>query len=782
MKNQKKKTVESKNNKSMKAIKILWFVGLFPIFAVLVVFLVASLNLPDSKTLQNPPDIQASIIFADNGEEMGRYWKENRVSLNFNEISPYMFSVLIATEDARFYEHSGIDGRALGRAVVFGIMGRNAGGASTISQQLSKLLFSTRSKSKMQRYWQKIKENILATKLERSHTKEEIMTMYLNRMDFLYNAVGIGTAAKVYFDKTASELNMQEAAMLVGMLKNPSLYNPRKYPERAMNRRNTVLEQWVKFSDAKGVSTPLTQQMCDSLKNTPIELDYQVADHKIGVAPYFREVLRKDLNSILKEKDEKGNLKYAKEDGTAYDVYEDGLRVYTTINPEMQKAAEIAVEKHLKEQLQPAFNQNNKSTTNFPFANTIKKDQVDLLMLSARKRSDRYRIGKAQGLTEEEIMKQFDEPMPMNVFSWSGDIDTVMTPNDSIRYYKSFLRAGLVSIEPQTGFVKAWVGGINFEHFAYDQVKQGKRQVGSTIKPFIYSAAIRFGVTTPCSTYPVIRYCIRIPSGNGFRNWCPRGGTGGSLSVKDALAKSSNPITVLMMSKMGATQGPKAVAQLMRDLGIELRQEDINPTMCLGSMDLSLLEMVGAQTAFVNKGLFTKPIYILRIEDRFGKVIYEPEPETKEAMSEDLAYTTITMMKGAVQKGTATSLRGGAKWGGITYPTGGKTGTTQNNSDGWFMALTPDLVTGVWVGAEDRAVRFRSMAWGQGAKMALPIYGYYMQQIYKSPNIKISKGDFEGPEGYDECKYNVFCKNSEYNDTGDIKRELEDDFDNPIPF
>lgn len=782
MSTRKKNKADSTNNKSKRAIKILWYIGLLPIAVVLVVFIIASLSLPDSKTLENPPDTQASIIFADNGEEMGRYWKENRVSLNFNEVSPYMFSALIATEDARFYEHSGIDGRALGRAVVFGLMGKNAGGASTISQQLSKLLFSVRAKSKMQRYWQKIKENILATKLERSHTKEEIMTMYLNRMDFLYNAVGIGTAAKVYFNKPASELNMQESAMLVGMLKNPSLYNPRKYPERAMNRRNTVLEQWVKYSDAKGVNNPLTKEMCDSLKKTPIEIDYQVADHKMGIAPYFREVLRKDLNAILKEKDDKGRLKYAKEDGSAYDVYEDGLRVYTTINPEMQKAAEVAVEKHLKEQLQPAFNQNNKTTTNFPFANSINKDQVDMLMQSARKRSDRYRIGKSQGLSEEEIMKQFDVAVPMNIFSWSGDIDTVLTPNDSIRYYKSFLRAGLVSIEPQTGFVKAWVGGINFEHFAYDQVKQGKRQVGSTIKPFIYSAAIRFGVTTPCSVYPVIRYCIRIPSGNGFRNWCPRGGTGGSLSVKDALAKSSNPITVLLMSKMGATQGPEAVAQLMRDLGIELRQEDITPSLCLGSCDLSLLEMVGAQTAFVNKGLFTKPIYILRIEDRFGKVIYEQEPNTKEAMSEELAFTTVTMMKGAIQKGTATSLRGSAKWGGITYPTGGKTGTTQNNSDGWFMALTPDLVTGVWVGAEDRAVRFRSMAWGQGAKMALPIYGYYMQQVYKNPNIKISKGDFEEPEGYDECKYNVFCKNAEYNDTGDIRREQEDNSDPIIKF
>ncbi len=760
----KKKNTTSKRSRF--AIRLLWILGLSPFIVLTALIFIASMNLPDSKTLENPPDTQASIIFADNGDEMGRYWKINRVNLDYNEISQNVFSALIATEDARFYSHTGIDFKALARAVVGGVMGRDAGGGSTISQQLAKLLFTKRARTRMERYWQKVGENILAAKLERQHSKEEIMTMYLNRMDFLYNAVGIGTAAKVYFNKTADLLNMQEAAMLIGMLKNPDLYNPRKFPERALNRRNTVLEQWVKFSQSEGVTVQITQEMCDSLKLLPIELDYQVADHKRGVAPYFREVLRQDLNKILKEKDEKGNFKYAKEDGTAYNLYEDGLRIYTTINVEYQIAAEKSVEKHLKEQLQPEFDKNNRSTKNFPFANTIGQEQVDLLMNSARKRSSRYKNGKSLGLSDKEIMAQFDEPTKMSVFSWSGEIDTVMTPNDSIRYYKSFLRSGLISIEPQTGFVKAWVGGINFDHFAYDQVKQGKRQVGSTIKPFIYSAAIRFGVTTPCSTYPIIRYCIQIPHGNGYKSWCPRGTTGGSTSVKGALASSSNPITVLLMSKMGATQGPEAVAQLMRDLGIELRQEDITPSMCLGSMDLSLYELVGAQATFANKGLFIKPTVIMRIEDRYGKVIYEPEPETKEAMSEELAYTTVTMMKGAVTGGTASSLRSSRPWGGITHPTAGKTGTTQNNSDGWFIGITPDLVTGVWVGAEDRAVRFRSMLWGQGARMALPIYGYYMQQLYKNPNIKISKGDFEAPEGYASCKYNVFCLNPEYDDRG----------------
>jgi penicillin-binding protein 1A len=773
-----KKMSSGSNERTKKWIKTLWIIGLLPFLGLTVLLIIASFDLPDSKTLENPPDTQASIIYADNGVEMGRYWRVNRVSLDYNQISQNVFSALIATEDARFYKHNGIDFRALVRAIVGNALGKDAGGASTISQQLAKLLFTKRARTKMQRYWQKLGENILAAKLERKFSKEEIMTMYLNRMDFLFNAVGIGTAAKVYFNKSAADLNMQEAAMLIGMLKNPDYYNPKKFPDRALLRRNTVLEQWLKFSNAEGVTVKISRRECDSLKQLPIVLDYQVADHKRGIAPYFREVLRQDLTKILNEKNENGEFKYAKEDGQPYNLYEDGLRIYTTINIDYQLAAEKSVERHLKELLQPQFDKNNKSTINFPFSNSVSKEQVDMLMQSARKRSTRYKNGKSLGLSEDEIMKQFDVPTRMTVFSWSGEKDTVMTPNDSIRYYKSFLRAGLISIEPQTGFVKAWVGGINFDHFSYDQVKQGKRQVGSTIKPFIYSAAIRFGVTTPCSVYPVVRYCIQIPHGKGFKSWCPRGQTGGSLSVKAALASSSNPITVLLMSKMGATQGPAAVAQLMRDLGIELRDEDITPAMCLGSMDLSLYELVGAQAAFANKGLFIKPTVIMRIEDRFGKVIYEPEPEAKEAMSEELAYTTLVMMKGAIQGGTASSLRSNRPWGGITYPTAGKTGTTQNNSDGWFIGITPDLVTGVWVGAEDRAVRFRSMEWGQGARMALPIYGYYMQQLYANPKVKISKGDFEAPQDYENVKYNVFCVNPEYNDRGDIR----DSYSKPIDF
>jgi penicillin-binding protein 1A len=738
---------------------LVWLAVILPFLVIYFMLGQARPTLPTYETLENPPDMQASIVYSDEGEELGRYWKINRKNITYNAISQNVFSALIATEDERFYSHSGIDARAIGRALSGFAVGESKGGASTISQQLAKLLFTDPAKSKWQRLRQKFGENILATRLERSYVKEEIITMYLNRFDFLYNAVGIATAAHVYFNKTADQLSIQEAAMLIGMCKNPSYYNPRKNPNTALNRRNVVLHQWYKNSDNEGVTVKLTEQMYDSIKALPIELDYQGADHKRGPAPYFREILRRDVQSLLAEKNADGSLKYKKNDGTKYDIYEDGLRIYTTINIRMQQHAENAMEKHLKETLQPEFDKNNKRTKNFPFSNNLNENQVNALMNSAIKRSDRYRLAKQAGKSDAEIKKEFDTPVEMTVFSWNGDIDTTLSPRDSIRYYKNFLRAGLLSIEPQTGFVKAWVGGIDFDHFAYDQVKLGKRQVGSTIKPFVYSAAIRFGVTSPCTKYADISYCVDIPvTPTQTKSWCPDPGTkltGEMISVKRALANSLNNITVKLMAEMGATQGPQAVAQLMRDLGIEIRNEDIVPAMCLGIMDLSLFELVGAQAAIANKGIYNKPQVIMRIEDRNGKVIYEGIPESKESMNEHLAYTTITMMKGAIDGGTGGSLRAAWRpWGGLTTPIAGKTGTTQNNSDGWFMGLTPDLVTGVWVGAEDRAVHFRSMEWGQGARMALPIFGHYMKSIYNDSKIKISTGDFEAPENYDRSIFN----------------------------
>ena len=774
-------------------------------------------ELPSVAVLENPPELLASVIYADDGDtELGRYWTVNRTNVDYKDISPYVFDALISTEDERFLEHPGIDLKALGRAVVN--MGE-AGGGSTITQQLAKLLFTLQERERIaelkaqgkelppqssgaiKRLNEKIKEHIIAVRLERQYTKEEIITMYLNQFDFLYNAVGIENAAKVYFNKKPIDLTKSEAAMLVGMCKNPSLINPYTYQIRnyrakvasrnniptesvtndqiqelktkdsliAMNRRNQVLFQWKRNSDGgnEALVNQLTQAEYDSLITQSIEIDYQIVDHKVGDAPYFRESLRSELKSLFKEKKEDGSLKYAKEDGSSYNLYSDGLKIYTTIDIDLQRHAEYALKKHLKDDLQPQFTKNNKRVKRFPFANhhEITDARIERIMQRGRKQAERYHSLKRSGLSDTEIMKTFDVKTPMRIFSWDGEIDTVMTPNDSIRYYKNIMRAGMVSVEPATGFVKAWVGGADFHHFAFDAVAQGKRQVGSTIKPFVYATALAMGVVKPCLEFEEgTSYCVDVFGDNGKLNnrWCPKGDLPKNATVANGIALSNNPITVAVMSKMGGYAGPKTISKLLRDVDIILRPEDEVPSMCLGVMDLSLLQMVGAQSMFVNQGIYTRPTTILRIEDRNGNVIYSADPYTKEVMNSGVAFTTLTMMKGVVQFGTGASLRGTwRKWGGITAPMAGKTGTTQNNADGWFMGLTPELVTGIWVGAEDRDVRFRSMEWGQGARMALPIYGYYMQKVYKDKNIKISQDDFEEPIGYDPTLYEC-----EADDTG----------------
>lgn len=806
-------------------LALMWVFGLFPLFGILYLRYVVTDqdNLPSPALLESQEELLATTVYADDGiTELGKYWKVNRTSVGFEQISPNVVSALISTEDERFKEHTGIDPKALARALTS--MGE-AGGASTISQQLAKLIFTLKEREDKQnamlagedlteeektikkmsgierRVYEKIRENVIALRLEKRYTKDEIITMYLNQFDFLYNAVGIASAAKVYFNKKPSQLNPEEAAILVGMCKNPGLYNPfsfkiknyrqilaRKnnidaddvqWPDilelrthdslRAVNRRNTVLYKWMENSEKENpaLSAYISREEYDSLKQLPIVTNYQTVDHKEGIAPYFREAMRNELRNILKEKDNQGNFRYAKKDGSPYSIYEDGLRVYTTLNANLQKHAEFAVKNHLSKNIQEPFDKNNRRMRSFPFDSRIPDQTVENLMNSAIKRSDRYRNEIKSGASEAEALKSFQEPTEMKIFSWEGEIDTLMTPLDSIRYYKNIMRAGLVSVEPQTGFIKAWVGGPDIKHFGYDHVRQGKRQVGSTIKPFIYSAGMRFGVITPCMKVPNIEYCVDVQTGpnpTDMTSWCPKN-AGSKLdglpkSFMDGLVNSDNNMTVAVMSKMGGVAGPNAVAKLMRDLNIEIRHEDVVPAMCLGVMDLSLLELTAAQSAFVNKGIYNSPTAILRVEDRNGNVIYESIPNSKEAMSEDLAYATLDMMKQVVTRGTAASLRGTWRgdWGGITYPTAGKTGTTQNNSDGWFMALTPDLVTGVWVGAEDMAIRFRSMEWGQGARLALPIYGYMMQRAYKDPKIKISKEDFEVPYGYQNSIYN--CTNS----------------------
>ncbi len=798
-----------------------WVVGLTPFLFILYLRYIQtdSDSLPSVSMLENQEELLATTIFADDGmTELGKYWTINRTSVSYDEISPYVVSALISTEDERFENHSGIDAKAVGRALAN--MGE-AGGASTITQQLAKLIFTLKERDERRaaqqeglgkteeevriekmngierRLYEKVKENVIALRLEKRYTKKEIITMYLNQFDFLENAVGISSAARVYFNKEASDLSPDEAAILVGMCKNPGLYNPYGFTVkdysgrlsarhniskeevseqemkeereadslRAINRRNVVLYKWYENSkkDNPALTSKLTKEQYDSLKMLPIVTDYQTVDHKEGLAPYFRESLRAKITNILNEKLDNGELRYKKSNGAPYSIYDDGLKIYTTINADIQRHAENALVKHLKKNIQEPFTKNNQRTDKYPFAYDISEKTIESLMNSARKRSTRFRNLRKNDVSVEDAIASFDVKVPMKVFSWNGDIDTVLTPNDSIRYYKNIMRAGLVSIEPQTGFIKAWVGGPDINHFSYDHVAQGKRQVGSTIKPFIYSAGMQFGVITPCETTPNISYCVDVQTGSGpedMKQWCPKNaGTkmdGQPISFSKGLANSMNNITVAVMSKMGGVAGPNAVAKLMSNLNIEVRKEDIVPAMCLGVMDLSLLEMVGAQSAFVNGGIYTEPTSIIRIEDRHGNVIYEHQPVSREAMSAELAYATLSMMQSVITSGTGASLRGTWRgdWGGITQPTAGKTGTTQNNSDGWFMGLTPDLVTGVWVGAEDMAIRFRSMEWGQGARLALPIYGYMMQGVYKDPNIHISTKDFEVPYGYENSMYN----------------------------
>lgn len=797
----------------------LWLMALSPIFLVTYLFMSQpEEELPSLEFLENPPELQASIVYADDGKtELGRYWSVNRSSVAYKDISPFVIDALISTEDERFMEHAGIDFRAVMRAAFsFG----GAGGASTITQQLAKLIFTLQARerrddlraqgkveprgestkwSRIQgRIDEKVKENIIAVRLESRYTKEEIVTMYLNQFDFLYNAVGIKNASKVYFNKEPSKLTKSEAAMLVGMCKNPSMYNPYTYksrdyrsdiaakkdikPEnvkekeilelrtadslRAHERRNQVLFQWLKNSKSnnQALRTKITQAEYDKLIKEEIKTDYQLVDHKQGLAPYFRETLRRDLTKMFAMKKPDGSYVYHKKDGKPYNVYEDGLKIYTTINVELQEYAEAAVEEHLRRDLQPAFTKNNNRTKNFPFANRVSDDQIDLLMNSGRKQSERYRKMKEAGKGDQEILKSFSMKVPMTVFSWKGEFDTIMTPNDSIRYYKNLLRAGLISIEPSTGFVKAYVGGPNFKHFAYDMVQQGHRQVGSTIKPFVYATAILMDRVKPCTKFESgTSYCVDVYDEEGYMSeqWCPEGEiktqNGQSPTVAWGLKASSNPVTVAVMSRMGGYSGPKTISKLLSGMNINLRKEDEVPSMCLGIMDLSPFQMVGAQAMFVNQGMFVKPSYILRIEDRNGNIIFTNEPEMREVLPPYVAYTVLDMMKGVISGGTAARIRAtpGERypWTGLTMPFAGKTGTTQNNSDGWFCGLTPDLVTSIWVGAEDRAVRFRSMDWGQGARMALPIYGYYMKKAYASKKLKLSQEDFEIPVGYDPLMY-----------------------------
>lgn len=775
-----------------------WIIILLPLLFLYVLFLGAKHGtmsfdpLPDLTELENPTSNLASEIITADGKVIGKYFKENRTNVTYEELSPHIIDALIATEDERFHDHSGIDFKGLVRAVAK--LGQ-AGGASTITQQLAKMMFEHKADNIVERIKQKFQEQIIAVEIEKRYTKEEIIVMYLNKFDFIYNAVGIKSASNVYFNKEPFELKVEEAAMLVGMAKNPSLYNPKRFPNNAMKRREVVLSQ-MKKNDL------LTQETYDSLRILPIELDYKVVDHKEGIAPYFRETLRLELQEKLQEKDSEGNYIYTKKDGKPYNIYKDGLKIFTTIDSRIQTYAEYAVQEHIGNHLQAEFDKHLKKyrIAKYPYDNKISKSQYEQLLDNMKKGSPRYRIMTGQecancgrrgdfvkkigklfvcqaedcghetyATAKDSIDIIFAAPTKMTVFTHQGEKDTTMSPLDSLKYYKTFLHAGLMSMDPHTGYIKAWVGGVNYQNFAYDHVKTAKRQVGSTFKPIVYTLAIQNKIS-PCYEVPDVAYTFQKGEYGILQSWTPKNSdgynTGCKVSMKYALANSMNSITAYVMKQFG----PEAVVNQARAMGITSMLEPV-PSLCLGVADLTVYEMVGAMATFANKGVWIEPTMYTRVEDKFGNVIIDFQPKTNEAMSEEDAYVMLDLMKGVVDgeynkcigdyrkargkspmyhSGTGMRLRGSVSesrpYVGHRYPIAGKTGTTQNNSDGWFMGITPDLVTGVWVGAEERSIRFASTAMGQGANTALPIWGYYMQKVHGDPTIKISNGDFERPQ------------------------------------
>ena len=747
-------------NESFKKKFIIWFWSLFGAGAIAIVLLFWMITmgwlgyLPPLDELQNPKNKFATEVISADMQLLGRYYRnENRVSVDYTDISPNMINALIATEDVRYYDHTGVDVKSLMRAIMK--LGK-AGGGSTLTQQLAKQLWSPRANNIFERALQKPIEWVIATKLERLYSKEEILTMYLNQFDFLYNAVGIKSAAQVYFSTTPAQLKLEEAAMLVGMCKNPSLYNPRRRPENALNRRNTVLNQMCKYDY-------ITEQVCDSLKQLPIELKYQSVDHKQGLAPYFREYLRQVLTAkepqkshysewnmqqyeIDKRQWEENPLygfcnKNHKPDGTPYDLYHDGLRIYTTIDTRMQQYAEEAVNEHIQD-LQKSFFREKRRKSYAPFSKDLSPEEIDGIMNRSMRQTDRYRAFKKQGMSETEIKKVFNTPVDMHVFSYNGLIDTTMTPMDSIRWNKHFLRCGFMSMDVHSGAVKAYVGGPNFTHFQYDMVTTGRRQVGSTIKPYLFTLAMDEGMW-PCDS--TINDSVTLIDGNGVA-WTPRDehvkNQGEMVTLNWGLEKSSNWITAYLMSLFT----PEQLVRMMRSFGIE-GQLDPVVSLCLGPCEVSVKEMVDAYTTFPNKGIRVEPLYVTRIEDNNGNILATFTPKTHEIISETTSYKMIYMLRNVMDHGTGVRAR--FRYG-LKAPMGGKTGTSQNHSDGWFVGFTPALVSGVWVGGEDRSIHFDNMSAGQGANMALPIWSIYMQKVYADETLGYSAEEqFDVPEWFD---------------------------------
>lgn len=776
----KKKSKAKTSNNSKKIVKLLWTIFLGGLTLIIGVFTCISLGwigyMPPIEDLENPIDKYASQVYSSDNDLIGTYSlsKENRIQSTYDELSPYLVQALVATEDARYYSHSGIDVEALGRVAVKTVIlfQKNAGGGSTISQQLAKQLFSPRADSFMERILQKPIEWVIAVKLEKNYTKDEIVNLYLNQFDFLNNAVGIQSASKVYFNKLPKDLTIEEAATLIGMCKNPSIFNPRRFPERTQGRRDVVLEQMYK-------ANYLTKAEMDSLKQIPLKLDFRRVDHKDGLAPYFREYLRlimtakkpKESNYAAWQKQQyvqdsvswETNPLYGwcnknvRADGSHYNLYSDGLKIYATINAKMQEYAENAVAEHMSKSVQPAFDREKKGRATAPFSVSGLRDAkttADSLIYRAMKQTDRYRKAKQAGASDKEIYQEFKRPVEMKVFAWRGDIDTTMTPWDSIRYHKSFMRAGFMAMDPLNGQVKAYVGGIDFKFFQYDMVNAGRRQIGSTIKPYLYASAMIEGMT-PCDQMLLEQQVLIAESGE---EWRPRKGNsmriGEIVTIKWGLQNSDNWVTAYLMKRTS----PYTFVRLLHSFGITGKIDPV-VSIALGACEVSVAEMTGAYTAFANKGIRAVPMYVTRIEDSFGNVVATFNPDMREVFSELTYLKMLDMLRAVVDGGTGGRLR---RIYGLRAPLGGKTGTTQSNSDGWFMGFAPRLVAGTWVGGEDRAVRFDNTAVGQGASMALPIFGMFMQKVYADPKLGYSQNEMFPVVPGNPCENSM----SDYDDAG----------------
>lgn len=762
-----------------KYIRWFWILFVSGILVFILLFLLASWGalgeMPDHTRLENPETNLATEIISSDGKTLGKfYFNDNRTPVAYEDLPEHLVNALIATEDIRYYKHSGIDSRGTLRALLGG-----GGGASTITQQLAKQLFTKQvSKNKFERAFQKVKEWVIAIRLERQYTKEEIITQYFNIYDFGNYGDGIRSAARIYFNKEPQDLDIKESAMLVGMFKNSSFYNPRAHrnPIGTRNRRNVVLAQMHKYGF-------ISKEVMDSLQKTELDLSYTPESHDKGIATYFREYLRSFMKEWVNQEKNK------KPDGSKYNINSDGLKVYTTIDSRMQAYAEKAVEQHMP-RLQAEFDHQNTPNRNptAPFLE-LEQPEIDKLLKDGMRRGERWRILREQGKSTKEIEASFYEPVPMTIFKWidgkPDEVDTVMKPIDSMRYYKSFLRPGMMSMDPKTGHVKAWVGGMDYKHFKYDMVKQGKRQVGSTFKPFVYATAIDQLQLSPCDSFPRSPITIEAEKYGNPEPWTVKNSDGnysGIQTLKDALASSTNTVTARLMNEIG----PQPVVEMAEKLGVEQEILPV-PAIALGTPDLSVYEMVAAYSTFANKGVYNKPVMVTRIEDKNGTVLYQFTPESKDVLSEEVAYVTVNLMQGVTEGGSGTRLRHNWAVNQIEYkeiitgypyefdnPIAGKTGTTQNHSDGWFMGMVPNLVTGVWVGAEDRAAHFKTINYGQGASMALPIWGLYMKACYEDEALGVSKDEFEEPSN---LSINIDCSvvsNDEEPEDTNLDDDIED--------